>query len=210
VAGSESLSNLVTGLVAVDNVLSFAKTKPGKPSAKERSLFVASVALSYAVWENFAEDVIVEAVTFMAEHVDAEHVPEPAKDFIAKNTSAWELAVHPGWRQLWVDRLTLRAKGDPDRDDGEFGLLTADVRGVQRLAENAGLDLLGGLTKPKRDKLDELVRLRGGIVHTGQAPDDFYKANAVDARALVNDIATQVDAAVRAQVESMVGSPPWK
>jgi hypothetical protein len=48
---------VATGLKAVDNVLSFAKTRPGKPSAKERSLFVAPVALSYAVWESFAEDV---------------------------------------------------------------------------------------------------------------------------------------------------------
>jgi hypothetical protein len=208
-AGSASLSHLATGLKAVDNVLSFAKTKPGKPLAKERSLFVASVALSYAVWENFAEDVVVEAVTFASELIHPERVPQPAKDFIARDATSWDLAVHPGWRRLWVERVIVKAKGDPD-SEREFGLLTADVKGVQRIAEYAGLDLLGCLPKAKRDALDDLVKLRGGIVHTGQAPDDFYKADALAARALVDEIAMQVDATVRAQVEVMVGEAPWK
>jgi hypothetical protein len=61
---SDAHAALKDGLKAVDNVLSFAKTGAGKPSAKERSLFVASVALSYAVWENFVEDLAIEAAGF--------------------------------------------------------------------------------------------------------------------------------------------------
>jgi hypothetical protein len=207
-ATSTSLAHVATGLKAVDNVLSYAKTKPGKPSAKERSLFVASVALSYAVWESFAEDVVVEAVEFAAERIEPEKVPAAAKEFIAKDATAWELAVHPGWRQLWVNRITLRAKGDPD-SNRDFGLLTADSKNVHRLGVLGGLDLLCELSDGKKVELDDLVRLRGGIVHTGQAPDDFYKQNALDARALVSEIAKEVDTTVRTQVESLVGIPPW-
>jgi hypothetical protein len=208
-AGSASLAHLATGLKAVDNVLSFAKPGGGRPSTKDRSLFVASVALSYAVWENFAEDVVVEAVKCTAQFIAPDSVPDQAKQFIEKDASAWELAVHPGWQQLWVDRVTLRAKGDPD-SDRNFGLLTADTKRVHGLGVLGGLDMLCDLTDDQREALDALVGLRGEIVHTGQAPKGFYKADAVHARALVDDVAKQVDATVRAQVFALTGAMPWK
>ena len=96
VSGSASLAHLATGLDAVDNVLSLAKPGGGRPSAKDRSLFVASVALSCAVWENFAEDVVVEAVTFAAHDMEPEDVPQAAEEFIAKGATTWQLAVHRG------------------------------------------------------------------------------------------------------------------
>lgn len=177
---SDAHEALKEGLKAVDNVLSFAKTGVGKPSTKERSLFVASVALSYAVWENFVEDLLIKAVEFISANIVPSDVPETAKTFISRDATPWDLAVDPGWRSLWVARIRERAKG---REDGDrsFGLLTADVAGVRRLYENAGLDPFNGLDKPKRDELDGLVRVRGEIVHTGKAPASFVKADAVGA-----------------------------
>lgn len=202
------LKNLEPGLKAVDNVLSFAKSGAGKPSAKERSLFVGSIALSYAVWENFAEDLAVEAVTFVAEKIDPADVPEAARKFTEQGTTPWELAVHPGWRQLWVARVTERAKGREDRDE-DFGLLTANVKKVRGLFAHIGLDPFATTPKDRLDALDDLVSLRGTIVHTGKPPNDFVKANATGSRDLVKELAEEADKEVASQIASLTGSKPW-
>jgi hypothetical protein len=199
---------LKDGLTAVDNVLSFAKTGAGKPSAKERSLFVASVALSYAVWENFAEDLLIEGAEFLSTNISPRDVPETAKVFISRDAATWDIAVHPGWRALWVVRIRERAKGRED-EDRSFGLLTADVAGLQKLYRNAGLDPFDGLEKAKLDELDELVKLRGEIVHTGKAPRAFVKADAVGSKQVVEDLAEHADTVVADQVKSMIGTSPW-
>lgn len=207
-AGSDALKNLVPGLKAVDNVLSFAKSGAGKPSAKERSLFVASIALSYAVWESFAEDLAVEAATFVASKIDPSRVPEAAKKFTEQATTPWELAVHPGWRQLWVARVHDRAKGREDRNE-DFGLLTANVKKVRGLFAHIGLDPFANMAQDRLDALDELVSLRGTIVHTGKSPDDFVKANATGSRDLVKELADGADEEAAAQIKSLTGSNPW-
>jgi hypothetical protein len=208
VAGSLALKNLQPGLEAVDNVLSFAKSGAGKPSAKERSLFVASIALSYAVWESFAEDLAVEAVTFLAQKINPADVPETAKRFTEQGTSPWELAVSPGWRQLWVVRLSERAKGREDREE-DFGLLTANVKKVRGLFVHIGLDPFANTAQHHLKALDDLVSLRGAIVHTGKPPDDFVKANATGSRDLVTELAKGADQEVASQIESLSGSKPW-
>jgi hypothetical protein len=116
--------------------------------------------------------------------------------------------VHPGWRALWVVRIRERAKGR-EEEDRSFGLLTADVAGVQRLYRNAGLDPFEGLDEAKRHELDELVRVRGEIVHTGKAPASFVKADAVGSKQVVEDFAAHADRVVATQVKSMAGESPW-
>lgn len=202
VATSQSLKHLGTGLKA------FAKTTGGKPSAQERSLFVASVALSYAVWENYTEDLAVEAATFIANEIDAAKVPEAAQAFVERDATPWELAVHPGWRTRWVDQLKLKAKG-LEGSDRDYGLLTADTKGVKRIFGYAGLDPFEGFAEDQLDKINDLVKLRGTIVHTGKAPDSFYKADAVASRKLVKEVADEVDRVTREQVRGLVGKFPW-
>jgi hypothetical protein len=208
VAESDALQNLEPGLKAVDNVLSFVKSGAGKPSAKERSLFVASIALSYAVWENFAEDLAMEAVTFLAQEIDPADVPDAAKTFIEQGTTPWELAVHPGWRELWVSRVRGRSKGRDDRDE-DFGLLTANVKKVRGLFAHMGLDPFADIEADRLVALDDLVSLRGTIVHTGRPPADFVKSDATGSRDLVKDLAEEADKAVASQIESLTKSKPW-
>lgn len=206
---SAARKNLISGMKSVDNVLSFAKTGQGKPSAAERSLFVASVALSYAVWENFAEDLAVESVTFVAQKLDPARVPEAARKFIERNnTSPWQLAVHPGWRELWVERLREEAKGRVD-EERSFGLLTADTKGVRRIFGYIGLDPFKGAEDSDTDSLDDLVRLRGEIVHTGQAPKGFLKSDATGSETVVKTVAESIDQSVGKQIQELVGQAPW-
>lgn len=205
---SDALNSLSNGLGAVDNVLSFAKPTKGKPSNQERSLFVASVALSYAVWENFVEDLVIEATRFLAMEIDPASVPEPARRFVEHNTKAWDLSVHPGWRDLWIDRIKTRAKGREDEDE-DFGLLTASAAKVKALFANSGLDPFAGVDDDLTAQLDDLVALRGEIVHTGQAPSDFYKANAISAKDTVQQLSVATDASIAEQVDELAGKRPW-
>ncbi len=205
------MKDLRGGLKAVDDVLSFAKSGVGKPSKKEQSLFVASVALSYAVWENYVEEVAVEVTTALAEQIGEGNVPASVRDWLMKMQpppTAWDLVVHPGWRELWVQMVRARAKGDAEKAR-DFGVLSADVKTVAGLFERVGVDPFCDLSDDDKEKLDRLVEERGQIVDTGKAPPDFYKQNALDWRAFVEELGAKVDTAIATEAKSLVGKSPW-
>jgi len=209
--GSNALADLQAGLGAVDDVLSFAKEGVGKPKKREQSLFVASVALSYAVWENFVEEVAIEVTTILAGAIPEGSVPPSVREWIMKVKpipDAWDLVVHPGWRELWVRMVRARAKGDSE-DDGDFGILTANLRNVERLFERVGVRRFEGVPKAEQDKLEQLVAQHGLIVHTGKAPDDFRKKTATDWRAFVESLGQKVDSSIATQAKALIGSSPW-
>jgi hypothetical protein len=211
---SSARKNASSGLKSVQNVLSFSKTTQGKPSSAERSLFAASAVFAYAVWEFYAEELSIESVKFLAGNIDEQHVPEAARKLVEHNSKTWDLAVHPGWRQLWIDRVSERARGKEGTDDS-FGLSTANESKVKRLFEHIGVDpfLSVNVEVPSGDsptsKLDDLVRLRGQIAHTGKAPTDFYKGDAVWYQEFIGKLATAVDESVRDQLGALTGSKPW-
>jgi hypothetical protein len=96
-ASSKALTDLQKGLGAVDDVLSFVKQTAGKPSKPEKSLFVASVGLSYAMWENYVEEVAIEVTVFLSDNLEPALVPDAVRESITKaHSSPWEIAVHPG------------------------------------------------------------------------------------------------------------------
>jgi hypothetical protein len=208
--GSQAFRDLQTGLVSVDDVLSYAKTGVGKPKREERSLFVASVALSYAMWENYVEDVAIEATELLQRNINPSAVPSEVRNWIMKSSptpTAWDIAVYPGWRSLWLAMVTQQAKGDTAETD--LGMNTANARNVRRLFERVGVDPFAGSTEARLKNLDRLVKERGQIVHTGKAPKGFYKENATAWRAFVEDIAKEVDEATAQGVDALVSGKPW-
>jgi hypothetical protein len=208
---SQALKDLRSGLGAVDDVLGFAKDGRGKPTTEERSLFVASVALSYAVWENYVEEVAIEATAFVASQVTEGAVPESVQSWIMKSSpppTAWDLVVHPGWRELWVRMVRVRAKGDAT-NDRDFGILTANSKAVSGLFDRVGVDPFVGVTETEQAQLDQLVVDRGHIVHTGKAPENFRKANATGWRSFVEGFATKVDLSIASEATKLAGARPW-
>jgi hypothetical protein len=206
---SKALDNLRQGLGAVDDVLSFVKTSKGKPSKPEQSLFVASVGLSYAMWENYVEELAIEVTEFLASETKESDVPETVKTWIMKSSpSSWDIAVHPGWRALWREQVRTRATGGSGVD-GDLGMNTASEKNVRSLFERVGVDPFAGVSKDHVKKLDKLVKERGQIVHTGKAPDDFRKKNATEWRSFVEDLGTSVDHAVADGAESVAAKSPW-
>ena len=206
---SRALGDLRVGLSAVDDVLGYAKSGRGKPKKEEQSLFVASVALSYAMWENYVEEVAIEATEILARNVREADVPEKVREWIMKSgATAWDIAVHPGWRSLWLSGVARRAQGDSAAEN-DLGMNTANERNVRNLFERVGVDPFAVASKARLTNLERLVRERGQIVHTGKAPDDFRKSNAKDWRSFVEDLAKTVDEAIANGIDPLVGGKPW-
>jgi hypothetical protein len=63
--------------------------------------------------------------------------------------------------------------------------------------------------KRLRRRWRALVEQRGLIVHTGKAPAGFYKKDAVEWRAFVEELGAKVDSSVAAGVQTLTGKSPW-
>lgn len=191
------------GIKVVDSLLSWTKDGQGKPSTDERNLFMAAVAFTYGVWENYVEQLAVETVEFLAEAVSPSMVPPEVHGDFTKNKSAWEVAVSPGWKKLWMDRVRDLATGDASAD--RFGLSNASEGKVKRLFLSVGVDPFRDVPPPTLHRLEQLVRLRGEIVHTAQVPDSLRKHDTSGWKQYVVDLYHAVDASCRAQCIDLLG-----
>lgn len=185
------------GIKVPDGLMSFASSSRGKPSNDQRTLYLGAVAFTYAVWENYVEDLALEMADTIAPEIEPSKVPEAAKTMITAEATAWEMSVHPGWRGLWVNRVRVEAKGD--ESIGRWGLNTASVRNVSTLFRSIGLDpvpervsapMNGNKPLPTPPRmsvrsydntvhvdtvLKALIDLRGEAVHTAQTKDKLLK-----------------------------------
>lgn len=198
-------------LKVVDNLLGFVKDGVGKPSVQERALFAAAVVFTYGIWENYVEQLAIELVEAVSRDIKPEKVPENVRKQLDKK-SAWELAVSPGWRQLWSTSVREKAVGG---DDEKFGLNTARAGQVKFLLALAGVaDPFGAVPVdiiPDHLKagatfdgaVDGLVTLRGEIVHTGKVPDALRKKHVLAWRKFVEKAIDKVDESCRHQCKSL-------
>lgn len=200
-----------TTLQVVDDLLSYMSTTKGKPSKQERAIFAAAVVFSYGVWESYIEELAIEIAEKLSCQVAPSRVPENVRKMLEEST-AWELGVHPGWQKLWVDRVKITAKGEGEK----YGLNTAKVKQVSALLKTAGIsDVFKGLsasiipahlanTTTVAAAVDELVKLRGEIVHSGSVPTSLKKNDARDWRYFVERLTTAVDDACRAECQKLL------
>ncbi len=201
-------------LKVVDDLLSYMSTGQGKPSQPERAIFASAVVFSYGVWESFVEEIAIEIATKMSKDIKPHQVPKNVQTLLSDAT-AWELGVHPGWKDLWVKRVKATAKGEGE----SYGLNTAKVRQVSKLLQTAGVgDVFQNLPKsivpPHLSSsaktvgvaVDELVKLRGEIVHSGNVPTSLRKHHAREWRQFVEALSTEVDKACRAVCASVLSS----
>ncbi|ODS54097.1 MAG: hypothetical protein ABS36_11670 [Acidobacteria bacterium SCN 69-37] len=199
-----------SALKVVDNLLGFVKDGAGKPSVKERALFAASVVFTYGIWENYVEQLAIELAETVATGISPDRVPEQVRRQLDKK-SAWDLAVSPGWRALWVTSVREKAIGD---EDEKFGLNTARVGQVKNLLSMAGVAdafrLVPSDVIPEHfkdgsfeDAVNELVTLRGEIVHTGKVPDTLRKSHVRAWRKFVESAINAVDESCRAQCKEL-------
>lgn len=215
------------GMAVVDGLMSFASATRGNPTNEQRSLYVASVAFSYAVWENYVEDLAVELAGMLSAQVGPDSVPDSTRRSIEQH-SAWELAVHPGWRGLWADRVRTLAKGDSAA--GKWGMNTASFGKVVELFEVVGVELPPRrLTAPQprgaqrrvparvaidnngeldvKNALAQLIEVRGEAVHTARTTDPLYKDEVLWWSDFVRALYHVTDESALAQCRALVGMP---
>lgn len=206
-------AHMGSALAVVDSILSFVKDGKGKPSRDERALFAAAVAFAYGIWENFVEQLAIEIVKNMARELPPASLPEHIRRQLEKRT-AWELSVSPGWRDLWVAHVTMKAVGDGET----YGINTAREKQVKDLLMQVGPAEPFRNTNPKiapahlgvnagiGAALDSLVDLRGSIVHTGKVPDTLRKGHVLEWRKFVSDLAGELEVTCRKQCKELLGS----
>ncbi|MCZ7527068.1 MAG: hypothetical protein M5U14_12210 [Acidimicrobiia bacterium] len=153
------------------------------------------------MWENYVEEAAIELVTALARDLEPEQLTRPrVREFIEEGASVWDLSVHPGWRQLWVKRVTALAKGG---DGGNWGLNTANARNTRKLFAAVGID---PLPAEHAERLDQLVALRGEIVHTATTTSGIYKREVGDWQEFVRELYESVDAKARQQCKNWLTS----
>lgn len=205
--------NVTKALGLVDDILSYVKDSAGKPSTKERALFAAAVAFTYGIWEHFVEQLAIELAHNVGSEVAAERVPEQMRRLFEKK-SAWDLAVTPGWRALWIEHVKVQAIGD---DDERYGMNTAKSGQVRQLLSLAGVtdpycevaaehvpEHLPEVEHTVVNAIDRLVELRGEIVHTGKVPDTLRKNHVLAWQRFVAAVADGIDKASRAQCKLLL------
>jgi hypothetical protein len=194
---TQAIVDADSGMRVVDGLMSFASDGRGKPTESQRSLYLAAVAFSYAVWENFIEDLAIELTDRLAIAIDPARVPDAARKAIEKNAQPWELAVHPGWRGLWVERVRGLAKGSDE--PGQWGInsaskdqvdnlfkvvgidpvperIDAPIPRTQRKEPPAGVSLNADGTLDVKRALRGLIAVRGEAVHTAKTSNPLFKA----------------------------------
>lgn len=176
-------------------------------------MFVASVALTYAAWEAYVEDLAIEATRHLSGGVAAAHVPESSRQAIENRKSTqWELFVHPGWRAIWLDAVVAKAKGEQSKDPksrDEFGMNTAREKQIRTLFRAVGIDFMDRVSLADRAALEDLVTARGEVVHAASAPAAFKKSKAKEYRDLVERMALIADEELRVQIGALIGKDPW-
>lgn len=209
------------------HLMSFGKDGRGKPTKAEGSLYLSAVTFAYAVWESYVEDVVVELTKLVSPLITAELIPEEAKTLLAEK-STYELAVHPGWRELWIREVVIAAKGE---DGGRYGMNTASFKNVTELFSLAGIidalpeylpcgkgTALGKtgtlpakihLTKQNevavKHCIDLLVRIRGEAVHTATTTDALLKNEVLWWSGFVRALHEEVDKFARGEALRMLG-----
>jgi len=206
-AETEARLSVNSTLQVVDDLLRFMSSGQGKPSKQERAIFASAVVFSYGVWESYVEDLAIELTSKVSAAIEPENVPDNVKELL-ESASTWELSVHPGWRELWVERVKVTAKGEGEN----YGLNTANVKQVSKLLKIAGVDEIfkslpeeivpqhlssSGQAKTVAAAINELVKLRSEIVHSGAVPRTLRKHHSREWRQFVEDLVTEVDSVCR-------------
>jgi len=219
--------NAEKGLRVPRGLMSFASDGRGRPTKEQEHLYLSAVTFAYAVWESYAEDVAIELVKILAPSLPSDSIPPQVTQALA-DKDAWQLAVHPGWRDLWIKEVENAAKGG---EGAGYGINTASFKNIRGLFELAGIDEalpshlsvapdthLGkvkgppssvGVSKHKEVNVDRclslLIDLRGEAVHTARTEDKLLKNEVLWWTAFISDLHEEVDRLARGKVIGILG-----
>lgn len=215
---SQARAALTTNLGTVDDIAWFHQKQQvaaaGPPPNRDRSLVLGATAVLYAAWEGYVEQLAMDAVSWLAPQIPLADVPAGVRATLEglDGVGAWDFA-GDGWRNLWIQAVRDRAVGD---GSSTFGLNTAGPRQVTDLYRlyvgyNPFTDVSwqNANTETVRRRLTLLVRERGTIVHTAQAPANYGINRFRNHRSFVERLADHFDARAFDQLSALGGGAPW-
>lgn len=212
-------------------LMGFASDERGRPKKEQRYLYLAALTFTYAVWESYVEDLAIEAAGWLSERLPNTKIPPAVKDRLSGST-AWELAVDPGWRALWLADVEAQAKGAPGAG---YGINTASFDNVSALFGNAGIEdalpvrlsveqdtRIGKFKNPPskvavktgggnsgksvdvKHCLNRLISLRGEAVHTAKTSDTLLKNEVLWWTGFIRDLHEEVDTLATKKIYGML------
>jgi hypothetical protein len=179
-------------------------------------LHKAAIVLTCSIWEAFVEDLIDEAASHIARHVqNPDNLPKHLKQQIARKIRAdqnelspWSLA-GAGWQNV----LRSNAKQLIGAVAGKLNTPKSPQL-TELFDKSLGMADVTASWRRRRmtpaqaaSKLDAFITLRGAIAHRGQGASAVTKVQADDFITLVSELVTLTDGAVRDHVQSVTGQP---
>lgn len=218
--GSAHRSLLDDGVPDVERLIDLHVRETGSQRGRRRSdiqvINRSAVVLVCAYWEAFCEDLAAEALHHMAEHApDGDALPKEIKKTVKKvllddnnELAVWRIA-GDGWRTVLRDRANLLS------DDEDRSLNTPKPDLVKDFfLQNVGIRNITEAWKwhkttvgRARDRLTELVTLRGAIAHRGAPPSGVLKKDATDGLDLIRRLAKLSAKRVSEHLEAHTGKP---
>lgn len=220
------------GMKVVTGVMDFVSNEKGNKHAQQLPLYLAAITFSYAVWENYVEDLANELTVALASTLEPSQIPQAARDAVETGASMWDLAVHPGWNGLWVRKVRSLTKGS--EEERTWGLNTASKPKVDELLSIVGINpvperlkapaAVGSGSSKKRPErisikssdgtldvkhaLSELISVRGEAVHTATTSSPLYKNQVLWWRNFVTALYEATDVNARQQCAQLVKAQP--
>jgi hypothetical protein len=163
-----------------------------------KPLLRSCVVLTYAAWEVYVEDSMIETAESVAQSsAGPDEVPATLRTFVASwCKDPWRLA-GDGWRKTIIEAVTERVRGDGVTN---FGINTAGPKQVTELHRDLlGVELLKdckwqNMPNAKvKSELAALVQVRGNIVHAGTTPGDLDLKGTRAWRDFVHRLARKLD-----------------
>jgi hypothetical protein len=177
----------------------------------------AAVVMITTYWEVYCEDVIVEALMHLADHLDApDAVSEPIKAAIAmhlrdktKGHSPWRLAGE-GWRQVLRDYATGTLAGH------SWGIDNPSSKSIANLFVRAvGVSVTEAWECDGRPRdaviadLDRWIHIRHEIVHKGSSNTPLSKAEVKRYLLHVQRLVKATDEYLRGLLQAHTKVAPW-
>ncbi len=200
----------------VGNLLDYhptvASPGAGRPPGDTAPLLRSTVVLIHTAWENYVEQVVLEAVLQLLQAVGDDHgrLPAGLRRAVADQAKAgnpWDVA-GDGWKHMVehhvrrkIDRLNT-----PNSENVET--LCRDFLGLPSVLDGCGWQ--NKTAQAVRGDLDSLVHdVRGEIVHKGRTATPLGLRGVQSWRDFVGRLVERFDAHVAAEFESAHGARPW-